>query len=114
LRFLFDESVELRIAFALTQHGHNVAVVGIDHPAALSDSDVLRIAHEETRVLVTNDTDFGELAVRQRQAHSGIILIRLSTFSTSAKGERLVDVVDVYSDSLSRFIVISPHGVRIR
>jgi hypothetical protein len=38
--------------------GHDVRVIGIDHPAALTDDEVLSVAVGESRVLVTNDRDF--------------------------------------------------------
>ena len=35
-------------------------------------------AERESRVLVTKDKDFGELAFKGRQAHGGVILLRLA------------------------------------
>jgi predicted nuclease of predicted toxin-antitoxin system len=37
------------------------------------DDEILARAHQERRVLVTLDKDFGELAVVRGQPHSGII-----------------------------------------
>lgn len=64
MRFLFDESVERRLTSVLVYDGHEVTVIGVDYPATLDDIDVLHIAHRELRILVTNDTDFGELVFR--------------------------------------------------
>lgn len=114
MRFLFDESVELRLVPRLVERGHDVEIIGVNFPASLSDSEVLQIAHKQSRILVTNDTDFGELAIRGGYHHAGIILMRLSMLTTSEKGVRLLEVIETYTDSLSRFVVISPGGVRVR
>lgn len=44
----------------------------------IRDPDVLRIAKEEQRLIITQDEDFGELAVRLGlPAASGVLLIRI-------------------------------------
>jgi len=40
-------------------------------------AEVLRRAHEEERILITNDEDFGGKVYRARYPHSGIVLLRL-------------------------------------
>jgi predicted nuclease of predicted toxin-antitoxin system len=68
MRFLLDESAELRIADHLRQAGHNVTVIAHDFPSALGDREVLAIARQEQRVPITNDRDFGEPIVRHHGA----------------------------------------------
>ncbi|MDI7204845.1 DUF5615 family PIN-like protein [Leptospira santarosai] len=44
------------------------------------DEDILKIAYEEKRILITLDKDFGELAVFRKLPHCGIIrLVNLSS-----------------------------------
>ena len=48
-------------------------------PQDPGDEEILRRAHQESRVLVTLDKDFGELAIVRGQVHSGIVrLVALS------------------------------------
>jgi predicted nuclease of predicted toxin-antitoxin system len=114
VRFLVDASVERRLATTLMNAGHDALTVGLDYPASLVDFDILRIAHEESRVLITNDTDFGELVFRLRIPHSGIVLMRLPRLSTREKGIRLMQAIDRHAGDLHRFVVIDPRGIRIR
>lgn len=90
-------------------------MVSVDFPASLADADVLRIAGEERRVLITNDRDFGELVMARGMDHAGIILFRLDpTASLAVKTERLDHVLTSYGEDLRRFLVVSNDRVRIR
>jgi predicted nuclease of predicted toxin-antitoxin system len=77
VNLLLDSSMWGPTAVALREAGHDVDWVG-DWPADPGDRAILERAHAEGRVLVTLDNDFGELAVRQHVAHSGIIRVALT------------------------------------
>jgi predicted nuclease of predicted toxin-antitoxin system len=77
VRFLLDENAEYRLAAFLRERGHEVTAVARDYPGALTDREVLAIALVEARILITNDRDFGELIVRERLPHAGVIYFRL-------------------------------------
>ncbi len=114
MKFLLDESCEYRLLPFLQQLGHDVTAIAHDHPNALTDRDVLKIATREKRVLLTNDKDFGELIFRQRHYHRGIILFRLRGADVQTKQKRLQEVITAYKDQLKHFLVITPKSVRIR
>ena len=63
MRFLADECCAASLVEALRQDGHDVAYVG-ETFAGLSDDEVLSHALENRRILLTEDKDFGDLAVR--------------------------------------------------
>lgn len=65
MRFLFDQSTDRRLAMYLKELGHDVTVVALDYPPSLPDEQVLGIALQEQRILVTEDRDFGELIFRR-------------------------------------------------
>jgi predicted nuclease of predicted toxin-antitoxin system len=115
MRFLLDESAELRIAAFLKQAGHDVTSIAQDHPHSISDEQVLTIAKAEERILITNDRDFGELIFRHQLPHSGVIYFRLPLDSTAQeKISWLARILRDYADRLDQFIVIRPSGIRIR
>jgi predicted nuclease of predicted toxin-antitoxin system len=114
MRFLFDESVECRIAERIRALGHDVEVVGVDHPASILDPDVLKIALNTQRILITNDTDFGELVISRGLEHSGVILLRLDPMTAREKSEHLVRLLAGFADQMDAFIVVSASGVRVR
>lgn len=56
----------------LTELGHDVEWTGA-WAKDPGDREILRIAHHGQRILVTQDKDFGELAIVYDYLHSGII-----------------------------------------
>lgn len=79
MRLLANENVPRVVVGQLRDMGHDVAWVTEVAPG-LPDSGVLRLGREESRVLLTFDRDFGELAFRAcLPATSGVILLRVSS-----------------------------------
>ena len=113
MKFLLDESAEFRLAAFLGELGHDVTSVAHDYPAALADKRALAIAREEGRLLITNDRDFGELIVRRRLPHAGIIFFRLRTHDPRAKQRRLADVLARHGDQPDQFIVVTDRRIRV-
>ena len=64
-RLLLDENVDARLGALLRERGHDVQAISVDHPAALRDQDVLAIALNERRILVTGDQDFGRASCQR-------------------------------------------------
>jgi predicted nuclease of predicted toxin-antitoxin system len=60
MRFLADENVPGPVVGALRGRGHDVVWIKELMPGA-EDAVVLELAQSERRVVVTADTDFGEL-----------------------------------------------------
>src|SRR6266545_7350801 len=85
MRILADENVAGEIVEALRQRGHDVGWIRADAPGS-ADSEVLRRAASEERIVVTFDKDFGELAFRFRlPATSGIVLLRVAALNSFCK-----------------------------
>ena len=63
MKFLADENIALAVVSFLRKQGHDVASITEISPGS-SDASVLLKAEEEQRILVTSDTDFGELVYR--------------------------------------------------
>lgn len=114
MRFLLDENAEQRIRSFLESEGHDVTSVVTDYPQSLRDDEVLSIANAEQRIVITNDSDFGELVFRQEAPHSGVMLLRLRAGDTAAKIEALRKALRSHEHELNRFIVIDRRGVRVR
>lgn len=115
MRFLLDENADARLVPYLAALGHDVAQIGTEYPASFTDEQVLTIAQTETRILITNDRDFGELIFRLRQPHTGVILFRLGAYTElTMKISRLGHVLERFSTQLDQFLVVEPHRVRVR
>lgn len=114
MRFLLDESVEYRLASWLSSLGHDVTAIAHDYPGALPDREVLETARRESRILITNDRDFGELIFRLGLSHPGVILLRLGPAPLEDKMARLGQVLSSHGEQLDAFLVVTPRGTRVR
>lgn len=115
MKFLLDQSTDARLIPYLRQLGHDATRIASDYPPGLSDQEVLDIAHQESRILITDDRDFGNLVFRLKLPHSGVIFLRLGNYAPlSTKIERLSYVLTHYTDHLDQFIVVTRGRVRVR
>ena len=114
MRFLLDQNADRRFAPYLRSLGHDVTVIATDYMPGLSDAEIIAIAHREGRVIITNDTDFGELAVRHGLPHAGIILFRVRGADHATKQARLDFVLHHYSAQLDQLIVVTLDSIRVR
>jgi len=110
---LLDTCVWGGVLPALIECGHNVIWSGTwDQDPG--DREILETARSQNRILVTLDKDFGELAVLQDVAHSGII--RLAGFTTGQMADVIDHIVRTYHVDLNQGAIITanPKGIRIR
>ncbi len=77
MRILVDENMLEVVVDGLRHEGHDVRWVADTNPSD-PDSDLLEIATADRRLLITYDTDFGELVHRDGvQAPYGVLLFRI-------------------------------------
>lgn len=113
MRFLIDECTGPRVASWLREQGHDVVSV-YESCRGASDEAILQRATTEGRVLITYDKDFGEMVFREKQAHQGIILLRIERLGTTHKIDVLRQIIERYGEQLLKmFIVATSHQVRI-
>ena len=114
MRFLVDESTGAAVVEYLRNSGHDVlALAEIMRQA--EDPYILTLASSETRILITNDKDFGELVFRTGQTHHGVLLLRLRDESARNRVRVVQSVLERYADRLpGHFVVASEGGVRVR
>jgi predicted nuclease of predicted toxin-antitoxin system len=98
----------------LQRAGHDVSYVARDR-AGLTDVAVLAQAAADDRILITEDKDFGELAIRFSEAAPGIILVRMEEASSQEKVARLTAVLQLASHRLrGNIVVVGADRIRFR
>src|ERR671915_602768 len=98
MKFLLDQSTDSRLLSYLTKLGYDATQIRRTYPHSVPDPEVLSLACEEKRILITDDRDFGELVFRQKLPHAGVIFLRLGTYTPlSLKIERLSFVLRNYA-----------------
>ena len=93
--------------------GHDVVWAG-EWSEDPGDEEILIRAHNEGRILVTLDKDFGEVAIVRGIAHSGII--RLVNLGARQQGKVCGHILAKYGKELlsGAMITAEPGRVRIR
>ena len=77
MNLVADESVDQPIVDRLRQDGHTVLSIA-DLDPGIADNAVLRLADQNSALLLTADKDFGELVFRMGNIHTGVVLTRLA------------------------------------
>lgn len=88
--FLADEHISVDSVRLLREAGHDVVSVGDDYPSLL-DSSILQLANDEGRIIITCDSDFGELIYRRElECRTGVIFLRLEKFFKTEPAELIL------------------------
>jgi predicted nuclease of predicted toxin-antitoxin system len=111
LKLLLDRCVSPRTGEALRATGHDALWVG-DWDSDPGDATVLDFAHRESRILITLDKDFGELAVAFGQPHCGIV--RLVDIHPRDQASACKSVLAKYGDDLAAGAIVTLARGRIR
>jgi predicted nuclease of predicted toxin-antitoxin system len=112
MRFLADESCDFMVVRALRAAGHEVEAIAERSPGMI-DSDVLALAADEGRILLTEDKDFGQLVFARIREHSGVILVRYPARGRADLGRAAVAMVNELGDGLLHaFVVLQPGRIR--
>lgn len=113
MRFLADESCDFSVVRALREAGLDVTAVAETNPG-IDDHVVLALAQSESRVLLTEDKDFGLLAYAGGLQTAGVVLIRFPGNARSSVGPAVLDAVSQFGDRLSKgFVVVEPGRARL-
>lgn len=114
MRILADENFPGAAVTALQDLGHDVRWVRTDLPGA-QDREVLALAAQESRILITFDKDFGELVFHLGlPASCGLVLFRLARTSPREIAKRLATVLESRTDWEGSFAVVEERRVRLR
>ena len=113
MKLLLDACVWGGAKKYLENQGHDIVWAG-DWPEDPGDREILQRAHNDGRILVTLDKDFGEIAILEGLAHSGIL--RLVDISARKQGPICAEVISRYQGELvpGSIVTVEPGRVRVR
>jgi predicted nuclease of predicted toxin-antitoxin system len=114
MRWLVDECVAAALVHQLRAAGHDASYMADGGPGTI-DAAVLQLAHEEGRLLLTEDKDFGDLVFRARMPVPGVVLLRLAPQQASIRWPRLAAAIAQFGEGLfGRYVVIEAKRFRSR
>jgi len=117
VRFLLDQNLSHRLAHLLGEAGHDAIHVKSLGLSTASDAVILSRAIEESRVLMSGDTDFGTLlAAGHRRKPSLILFRRERPRRPEAQATLILSQLDRLAEALDAgaIVVIEESRIRIR
>lgn len=96
MKFLCDMGVSPKTANWLTSNGYDCVHLRDRNLQRLPDSDIIALAEEEGRVILTMDLDFSRLMSQRNTTMPSVITFRLND-------ERAINVQRVLAIALSKF-----------
>ncbi|NES21894.1 MAG: hypothetical protein F6K41_23965 [Symploca sp. SIO3E6] len=115
MKFLLDQDVYAVTTRFLVNAGHDLVLAAEMGLSQASDEEILRVAQEQKRLLITRDRDYGNL-VFVRAIGTGVIYLRILPSTVNAVHKELTRILHTYSEiELARaFVVVEPGGHRLR
>lgn len=114
MKFLTDQDVYALTVDFLIALGHDVIRAADLGLAQAEDAELLRVAHQQERIFVTRDRDFGAIVFVQGSG-PGVVYLRILPSTIDAVHAELQRVLTLYSEQEIRdsFVVLEPGRHRI-
>jgi predicted nuclease of predicted toxin-antitoxin system len=114
VRFIANENIAASVIAGLRARGHDILAVREEMRGA-PDRLVLDTARSDSRIVLTHDKDFGELAFREGlPVECGVILLRLAGADPAEDVATALNAIDSRDDWAGNFAVITELRVRLR
>ena len=116
MKFLADENFPFPSITVLRDAGYDVQFIG-DIASGSADEDVVTLANDSGRTILTFDGDMGTLAIARNQpTQSGIVYFRLFSYKPDGPARMLLDYLyaNPEVDLSERITVFDPPRVRQR
>ena len=116
LRFLVDMNLSPKVVTDLHQLDWDILRVSQVLPMNAEDSEILRFAREQNRVIITQDLDFSALLALGGYKKPSLITFRLSVPDPEIITRKLLDILPHIEDRLLEgcAVVIDDRRVRVR
>ena len=113
--FLANENFPLASIRLLRNAGHNVGSI-LEEASGARDSEVLLRGHEESRIILTFDRDYGELIYRhESKIPGGLVFFRFDPATPKEPAEILMEILEKGRIKLAgKFTVVERGKMRQR
>ncbi|MBI2918984.1 MAG: DUF5615 family PIN-like protein [Chloroflexi bacterium] len=116
LRLLADMNLSPKTVAALRSKGMDILRVSELLPVTAPDDEVLALARQEARTLITQDLDFSSLVALGGHTRPSLITLRLSSSDPETATRRLLAALPELEEDLRRgcAVTVDDATVRIR
>ena len=107
IKFLADENIAPSLVLALRAKGYDIKDIKEERLFGLSDEGVVKLARQQSRIILTCDKDFGNLMKFPLQVHKGVVLLRFSNLAPLNLIKRFIPLLETkLKDKLTGSLVI--------
>ncbi|GEM_PF-229568 len=114
---LADENIHPAVVEALRGRGLDVVTVADVGLVGHGDREVLASAHAGGRAVLTHDSDFGTLAIREGEAFTGVVFLRPGHIEAGFVLDSINAILELDVEVEPPFILVAERrasGVRVR
>lgn len=114
-RFLANENISRTTVDILRANGHDVKWIAESSPS-IDDKLVLLLACGEQRIIITFDSDYGDLIYRDKNSPpSGLIYLQVKSDDPALPAKLILEHLAISADRFDRsFAVLSETKLRVR
>jgi predicted nuclease of predicted toxin-antitoxin system len=116
VKFLVDESLSSTVSRLLSEAGHDALHVGDLDLLGASDDAVMAAADTTGSVLVSTDTDFGELLALGGQPGPSVVIFRRAPHRPGRQAQLLLRALPDIENELTRgaVVILTSEVIRVR
>ena len=113
-KILADEDVDYRIVQEIRKKDIEVISI-VEQYRWITDKEILQLARKYNAIILTEDSDFGELIFAHKEKNISVIFLRYKSIDIQRISNSLLKVLAHYGNTLyGKFVVISVNKIRIR
>ncbi len=114
MKLLANENFPLKSYNVLKEKGYDIKHIGHELPS-ITDEEVMAIAIEEGRIILTFDSDYGELVFKYGYQPEGVIYFRWKEFTPDYPADYLHEIFEAGQIQFAGlFTVIDENQIRQR
>ncbi len=113
MKWLADENFPFPSFYLLQSKGFDIKHIGIHNPS-VEDQNVIEGAIEQNRIILTFDSDFGELVFRYGFSPPGVIYFRLTGITPTDPASVLLKLLETNYSFEGFFTIVGNESVRQR
>jgi len=115
MKFLIDVCLGVLIEKKLSE-SFNYDFKNIrDIDSQMEDTNILKIAYNEKKIIITSDKDFGELIFKNKMKHHGILLLKFDDLPFNNRVDAIINILKNYNKYLdNNFCVYHNNKLRIK
>ena len=114
MKFLLDMGLARSTAEFLRTQGHDAVHLREQRLQRLKDSQIVRKALTEDRVILTHDLDLGQIVALSRDRFPSVITFRLADMQPAQVNHYLIEVLTHFAEQLEMGALVSVNEQAIR